>query len=72
METKPWYRSKGIIGGVLGAVAGIVAMFGYVFSPAEVEQTMNNVLLIVVSAEAIVGSALAIWGRVKAKTKITR
>jgi len=72
METKPWYKSKAVIGGVLTAVAGVIAMFGYAFSPAEVEASTKDTLLIVVAVEAAIGSVLAIWGRVKAKKKLTR
>ena len=69
-DTKPWYASKAVIGGVLAAVAGIAAMIGYQFSAPAVEQTTNDTLLIVESIVAIIGGALAIWGRIKATKKI--
>ena len=69
-EMKPWYRSKSVVGGVLAAVAGVAALIGYQFSPAEVEATSNDTLIVIEGIVTIVGAALAIWGRIAAKTRI--
>ena len=69
-EMKPWYRSKSVIGGVLAAVAGVAALIGYQFGPAEVEATSKDTLIVIEGVVTIVGAALAIWGRVAAKTRI--
>ena len=70
METKPWYLSKTIIGSLITAVVGVLALLGYVM-PGDSAGFLTDQAVIAVEAVAgLVGVGLAVYGRFKAKTKI--
>ena len=64
-STKPWFLSKGVIGGVVAAAASIAGLYGMDLDAAELESLLIGV-------GGIVGSCLAIYGRVTAKTILTK
>jgi len=70
METKSWWKSKTVIGGMLAALAGGLALLGVRFTPEAVDQTATDVMGVIEAGIAFVGGILAIVGRVKANTKI--
>jgi len=67
MESKPWYLSRTIWGAA-------VALLGMVFPRGVAalggDAATDNVLTIVGNVVTLAGSLLAIYGRVKAMTKI--
>lgn len=66
VESKAWYASKGVVGGVVAVLSVVAGAFGYNLSPEDQEA-------IVVSIAAIgsaVGGLLAIYGRLHANRKI--
>lgn len=63
MNTKPWYKSKTIIGSIVAILALVAGAFGYEFGPEAQEG-------IVTGAVGVIGGALAIYGRVKAVDKV--
>lgn len=63
--SKPWFLSKSVIGGIVAGAAGITGLYGMDLDQAELEG-------ILVGVGGIVGSILAIYGRVTAKTTLTK
>lgn len=66
IETKPWYASKGVIGGVVAVLAGISALFGYSVSAAD----QASLIELLAGLAGTAGGLLAIVGRVTAKQAI--
>ena len=63
MNIKRWYLSKGIIGGVIAALATVASLLGYnVGAEGQAEITTGVI--------AIAGAGLSIYGRIKATDKI--
>lgn len=64
---KPWFKSRGVIGGLVAFVAGILALlFGVDIDQATQEQIVGAVFTLVSAFAGIYAS----YGRVKAKDKI--
>lgn len=62
--SKPWWKSKAILGGVVAIVSGIAtSVFG-------VDVGSENVGEVVFGLAAAIGGGIAIYGRVKANTVI--
>ena len=66
-QSKPWWQSKSVIGGLVALLAVVLKGFGYDFG-LENQQVIIDTLLEVVSGA---GAALAVYGRVKATKKLT-
>lgn len=66
METKKWWQSKTIIGGIVAIGSGLAGLLGYNID----QQTQEDLTNIILQVSAIVGGALAVYGRVKARTII--
>ena len=76
-DFKEWYKSKTIIGIIIAAVSSVIAAF---YPNIDVQGSVNEVLnadTIVQGLDGIwatvgqvVGLALALWGRIKAKVGI--
>jgi hypothetical protein len=66
MEGKSWYESKAIWGGIITGVCGLAAIAGHSI-PADTQTVLTNQIVQVATAIAtIVGSGLAIYGRLRA------
>lgn len=66
-EQKPWYASKGVWGGLIAALVGLLSLFGIHIPEGEVQTITDTVMSIVTSGAGL----LAVYGRVVAKTKLT-
>lgn len=56
---KPWYLSRGVVGGMVSILAGILTAFGL-----EVDQpALTDTAL---AAAEVIGGAVAVYGRIKA------
>jgi hypothetical protein len=66
METKKWFESIGVWGGIVALIAGIAGGFGYAVGPEE-QAAIATAITALASA---IGGAIAIYGRMKAKTTI--
>lgn len=67
------FLSKGVIGGVLASMSGVLILFGVGLTPDDAKNVGDAVDMIVEKAFAIsaaVGGILAVIGRIKAETKL--
>jgi len=69
-NTKPWYTSKAVWGGIVAAAAGVASLAGHELSPETQAFLADQAVAIATSVATIVGGVLAIYGRIKAETKI--
>ena len=70
---KPWYYSKGVLGGVASVVASGVAL-ALQASPDQqhaIQTGASQVTDWIVQGTAIAASLVALYGRIKAKDRIT-
>ena len=65
-DTKPWYLSRGVIGSGVAIAAGVASAFHFQID-GDLQSSLTDWLL---SGGALVGGALALWGRLKASRKI--
>lgn len=65
-ESKSWYASKAVWGGVVALLSGLAGVFGYAVSPDDQTQLAS----ILAAVGATVGGAAAIFGRIKASKSI--
>ena len=66
METKKWWESKAVWGGIVAVLAGAAGLFG-VSLGVEDQAYVIDAITAIASA---VGGLLAVYGRVKADTKV--
>jgi len=66
VEEKPWYKSKGVIGGIVAVLAAIGSAFKLNID-AGAQAQVTEIVLTVIGA---VGGAIGVYGRVKATSKI--
>lgn len=60
-EVKPWFASKGVIGGLVAALAGLIGLSAD--DTAHLVELLSN-------ATAIVGGLLAVYGRIRAQQRL--
>lgn len=65
-EAKPWYLSKAVWGGVVAMAAPILAMSGLSLSAGDQAQLVD----LAFQGATVVGGAVAVYGRMTAKTAI--
>ena len=66
METKNWYESKAVVGGLVAAASGVAAVFGVVLGPEDQE----TLVAAITGLGTAVGGVAAVYGRVKASKSI--
>jgi hypothetical protein len=66
MNSKNWYESKGVWGGIVAVLAGIMAMAGHSLSPQTQQVIVDNGVGIATAVATIAGGLVAIYGRLKA------
>lgn len=72
MDTKKWYASKTVWGGVVAFVATVLQVTGVVnVSGAEQAALIDQIAAVISVVAQLVGTALAIYGRVTAKSAIS-
>ena len=69
-ETKKWWESRGIWGGILVVLGLLLQFFGLQLSAEEQNQISGLIIEIIAVVSELVGAILAIVGRFKAKTRI--
>ena len=70
VENKPWYLSKTIWGAVIGVAAGGLALAGHGLSSDAQTWLADEVVQVIEAGATVVGGLLAIYGRVRAETRI--
>lgn len=66
-ETKPWYLSRGVWGGLIALAIAAASAFGYSVAETDVEQLQSLATSLVAAASGI----LSILGRIRASKKLT-
>lgn len=66
MTEKNWYESRAVWGGLIAMAAGIAGAFGYSFGV----ETQSLIVDSVIAVGGAVGGLVAVYGRVKADSKI--
>ncbi|MCK5296456.1 MAG: hypothetical protein KAJ75_06175 [Alphaproteobacteria bacterium] len=66
IDTKPWWKSQGVWGGIIAVAAGIGGLFGYSISGAD-QASIAEAGIGIASA---VGGLVAIIGRISASKNI--
>ena len=65
-NSKTWWQSKTVWGGLIALLAGIAGIFGYTLHPED----QNLIVEAGTSVVALVGGVIAVWGRVKASKTV--
>lgn len=65
-ETKSWYMSKTVWGGLIAVAAGAAGAFGYTVAPDDQAQIVEAIVAIA----TVGGGLLAVFGRVKASKAV--
>ena len=65
-ETKSWYMSKTVWGGLIAVAAGAAGAFGYTIAPDDQAQIVDAVVVVA----TVVGGLLSVFGRVKASKAV--
>lgn len=66
-ETKPWWQSRTI----WGSIAVLLVLVIKLIKP-DAEVTDTELLDVIMATVGIVGSIMAIWGRIVAQKRLTR
>lgn len=66
METKKWYQSKAIWGGIVAVASGLAGLIGVEID----EQTQQDIVNVIVEVGSVVGGVMAIYGRLKANKEV--
>ncbi len=72
VETKPWYLSKGVIGAVIVVVATVLGIIGKPDQAEIVTAEGESISGMIAQIAALIGAGIALWGRLTAKTVITK
>lgn len=67
-DSKPWYASKGIWGGIIAAVTAALAAFGVTITESDQESLVQSGLALVAAVSAVLG----VYGRAKASKKLSK
>ena len=70
MDSKPWYLSKGLIGGVIALAAGVLILLKRPDASANLSGETESIGIAIEQIVVVVGAVLAIIGRIFAKTTI--
>jgi hypothetical protein len=70
-DSKPWYASMGIWGGIISAASILGGFFGITVDAETQRVIASEAVALVTAAGTVIGSALAIWGRFRATKTIS-
>lgn len=65
-DSKRWWESKGVWGGLIAIAAAIGGLFGYDVTADD----QTAIIEAVAGIAGIAGALIAIWGRVRARKRI--
>lgn len=70
-EVKPWYLSKAVWGGLVALLAAIIGIFNADLA-AAVSGNSEEIISAGIALASAAGGAFAVYGRLKAKAKLTK
>lgn len=73
--SKPWWRSRAVWGAVVAILAALAGLFGKAVSADQQAEAVNLLMQAVdlfAVAGGVGGGALALWGRLRATTVISK
>lgn len=66
METKKWWQSRAVWGGIIAVISGVIGVFGKQI-PAETQEFLSEQAVNIATAIGTVfGGVLAVYGRIRA------
>jgi len=71
-ESKPWYLSRSIIGAVVVVIATILTMVGRPEAAESVQAEAEPISGLITQIFVLIGAAVAIYGRIRASTTLTK
>ena len=72
MDEKKWYASKGVWGAVIVVIVTVLTMLGRKGEAEVIEEQSGAISDTIIQLVTIAAGALALWGRLAAKTKVTK
>lgn len=73
-QTKAWYKSKGVVSGLLSVIIGTLVATGVLAPEAGTGENVNalssNIVSITTGVAMVITGATGAYGRIKATTKI--
>jgi uncharacterized membrane protein YraQ (UPF0718 family) len=70
MQTKKWYQSKTIWGGIIAIIAAVLSLFGKQIDAETQDFLTNQAVEIATAVATMIAGVMAIYGRFKADKKI--
>ena len=70
MESKNWYESIGVWGGIVAVIVSVAIFLKVIWMATSVAELIKNIDSLLLALSGIAGSAMAIYGRVKATKEI--
>ncbi len=67
MENKKWYLSKGAAGAIAAIILGVIGVLGF-----DTQGETESLTGLIMQIGVVVTSAIALYGRLTAKTKLTK
>ena len=75
MNSKPWWKSLSVWGNIFATLATTGGFFGYVITPenqAAAAVAAEHGAELVAAAGALLGELTALWGRLRATTRLSQ
>lgn len=74
MDSKPWRKSVSVWGNIIAILATMGGFFGYVITPenqAAAAVVAEHGAELVAAVGALAGEMMALWGRLRATTRLS-
>jgi hypothetical protein len=72
VDEKSWYASKAVWGAIIAGICALLALIGKALTPEEQSILTDRIVELAVAIVGLLGAALAVYGRLKATTRLTK
>ena len=69
-DTKKWYLSRGVWGGIIATISGIAGIAGHSVNIEQQTQIVNTIMILAPFGASTMGGLVALYGRLKANHKL--